>query len=229
MMEKLKIAVCDDEAGDLAQLIALVGEYDTECMLDIQVYSNSAELLQAADVDIVLMDIEMPAPNGFEAAKKLKARKDPPVIIFTTKSNAYALKGYGIAIRYLQKPLQEKPFYEAMDAAIGEAIAHRLTFEVNETTYAIRLQEIVYIEIYGHYASIHAGKDAYRIRSSLKEIVAKLPRGSFGIPHKSYVVNLEHVRSATNSEILLDNGTRIPVSRRKAAEFSQVLYRFLGR
>jgi len=30
-------------------------------------------------------------------------------------------------------------------------------------------------------------------------------------------------------EILLDNGIRIPVSRRKAAEFNQVLYRFLGR
>lgn len=229
MMEKLRIAVCDDEAEDLAQLSALLEAYDTECMLDIQVYSGSAELLQSGEVDIVLMDIEMPAPNGFEAAKKLKARKDPPVIVFTTKSNAYALKGYGIAIRYLQKPLQEQSFFEAMDAAIGEAVAHRLTFEVNETTYAIRLQEIVHIEVYGHYASIHAGNEVYRIRSTLKDIAAKLPRGSFGIPHKSYVVNLEHVRSATNSEILLDNGTRIPVSRRKSAEFNQTLYRFLGR
>ena len=229
MMEKLKIAVCDDEAGDLAQLIALLGEYDTECMLDMRVYSGAGELLKAEGVDIVLIDIEMPAPNGFEAAKKLKARKDPPVIIFTTKSNAYAVKGYGVAIRYLQKPLQEKPFFEAMDAAIGEAIAHRLTFEVNETTYALRLCQITHIEIYGHYASIHAEGEVYRIRSTMKEIAAKLPRGSFGIPHKSYAVNLEHVRSVTNSEILLDNGIRIPVSRRKAAEFNQVLYRFLGR
>lgn len=231
-MGNLRIAVCDDESIDLAKTVDLLKSYNSEQQFQVASFMNAGELLSSAknySFDIVLMDIEMEPLNGFDAAKYLIAMDSPPVVIFTTKSNAYTLKGYGIAIRYLQKPLVAQDLYEALDVAIAEASAHRLTIQVENTIHAIPLRDIHYIETFGHYAVIHTGKESFRLRSTLKEIMAKLPRGYFVPTHKSYIVNLEHIRNATATEIHLDNGAAIPIGRTKAQEFSQALYRFLGR
>lgn len=153
----------------------------------------------------------------------------PPVIIFVTKSSAYTLKGYGIALRYLQKPLARAAFEEALDASVHEAIAHRLYFTSEDRTVALPLREILYIEMFGHYAVVHTKNSEYRFRSTLKEIQAKLPQGYFALPHKSVLVNFDHVRSASKTEIKMDNDDIIPISRRRHQEFSDAFFRFLGR
>ena len=71
--------------------------------------------------------------------------------------------------------------------------------------------------------------EAYRFRSTLKEVMSRLPKGYFASPHKSYVVNLEHIRSATATEIVLDCGVVVPIGRKRMQEFNDALYRFLGR
>lgn len=231
-MGKFRIAVCDDEAVDLACEIELIREYDKGEQMHLATFVRAVDLLaeaQKAAYDIVFLDIEMPAPTGFDVAKKLIEFASPPVIVFTTKSNAYALKGYGTALRYLQKPLSRIDFFEAMDAAVREVTAHRFTFVIDDSTVTLPLKDIQYIEMFGHYAVVHESSKEYRFRGTLKEIMAMLPKGYFAMPHKSIVVNLEHIRSASSSEILLDNGDRVPISRRKQQEFNQAFYRFLGR
>ena len=231
-MEQLRIGICDDESEDLVYSLDLVKKYDRAQQFAVSTFLRASDLLEAAKnvpFDIVLLDIEMPSPNGFEAAQQLIKSNEPPSIIFTTKSNAYAVKGYGIAIRYLQKPITYDAISEAFDVAIAEANAHRLTIQVDNAIHAIRLRDVQYIEVFGHYAIIHTEKEAYRYRSSLKEIIGRLPRGYFSICHKSYVVNMEHIKSATSTEIVLDSGAVIPIGRTKAQEFNQAFYRFLGR
>lgn len=231
-MSKLRIAACDDEVLDLACMIELIREYDGGNQMHLSTFVRAIDLLDENEklaYDIVLLDIEMPPPTGFDVAKQLIDLANHPIIIFTTKSNAYALKGYGTALRYLQKPLVRADFFEAMDAAIREVTAHRFSFVLDDATITVPLSDIFYIEMFGHYAVLHDEKREYRFRSTLKEIMSVLPKGYFSMPHKSIVVNLEHVRSATSSEILLDNGDRVPISRRKLQEFNQSFYRFLGR
>lgn len=231
-MEQLHIAICDDESVDLVHALDLVSQYDTEQQFVVSTFLRAADLLAAtktASFDIVLLDIEMPPPTGFDVAQQLIQDSAPPSIIFTTKSNAYAMKGYGIAIRYLQKPIIYEAVSEALDVAIAEANAHRLTIQIDNTIHAIRLRDVQYIEVFGHYAVIHADKDSYRYRSSLKEIIGRLPRGYFAVSHKSYVVNMEHIKSATATEIIMDSGAVVPIGRTKAQEFNQAFYRFLGR
>lgn len=231
-MENLKIGICDDEPGDLAQILELVKLYDNENQLQVTTYLHAKDLLSAAKktcFDIVLLDIEMEPPTGFDVAKELIAMPEPPIVIFATKSNAYALKGYGVAVRYLQKPVAKEDFFEAMDVAVTDATAHRLTFQIDNTLISIRLRDVQYIEAFGHYTVVHTDQEAFRFRSTLKEVMAKLPKGYFVSPHKSYVVNLEHIRSATSSEICMSCGMKIPIGRKRMQEFNAALYRFLGR
>lgn len=231
-MEILRIGICDDETVDLDQVLSLLYEYDRERRFQTMTFFSAGKLFEENDAhpfDIVILDIEMEPPTGFEIAKKLIGLPNPPTIIFVTKSNAYAMKGYGVAIRYLQKPITKADFTEAMDAAIMDASAHRLTFEMDGSLVALYIRDICYVEVFGHYSIIHTHTKDYRIRSTLKEIAAKLPRQYFAAPHKSYVVNLEHIQSATATEIQMDSGSVVPISRSKAQDFNCALYAFLGR
>lgn len=231
-MSQLRIAICDDEASDLQHVLEMMRLYDANRQMSIQTFSHASALLEQANsegFDIILLDIEMTQPNGYDVAKELKKQPSPPVIIFVTKSSAYTLQGYGIALRYLTKPLDKDLFFEAMDAAVQEASAHRLTIVCDDTTVVLPMDEVLYVEMFGHYAQIHTAVQEYRFRGTLKEISAILPRQFFAQPHKSIIVNLSKIRSATNEEIRLINGERLPLSRRRLQEFHQALYRFLGR
>ena len=231
-MEQLRLGICDDETQDLAKIMEMVKQYDESNQLQIATFLHAKDLLcaaKASNFDITILDIEMEPPTGFDIAKELIATPNPPIVIFATKSNAYTLKGYGIAIRYLQKPIAPEDFFEAMDAAIADATAHRFTFQVDTALVSLHFREIQYIETFGHYAVVHTAESAYRFRSTLKDVVSRLPKGYFASPHKSYAVNLEHIRSATASEIMLDCGAVIPIGRKRMQEFNDVLYRFLGR
>lgn len=231
-MEQIHIAVCDDETADLAQTLDLVKQYDSVHHLCLTAFSRADDILREAKknlFDIVLMDIEMEPTSGLVAAKQLSGNVHPPVIIFTTKSNAYAMKGYGIALRYLQKPLCLEELSEALDVAISEASAHKLTIQIDNVVHAIPLRDVEYIEVFGHYATIHTQETSYRLRSTLRDLTAKLPQGYFISTHKSYIVNLEQIRSATSSEAILNCGARVPISRTKLQAFNRAFYRFLGR
>lgn len=231
-MDQLHIAICDDEIIDLSLTLELVKAYDSNSQLQITTFLRAADLMEKANqypFDIVLLDIEMEPPSGFDIAKELTSTDNPPIIIFTTKSNAYALKGYGIAIRYLQKPLLYEPLSEALDVAIADATAHRLTIQIESVWHTVRLRDVQYIEIYGHYANIYTDKRTFRLRTTLKEIMGRLPKGYFVPTHKSFIVNLEHITSVTTSEVNLDCGSLIPIGRTKAKEFNQALFRYLGR
>lgn len=229
-MGTLRIAVCDDEPLDLSNTIEMIKEYDKVKMFDIVPFTRASSLLNAADVfDIILLDIEMEAPNGYDAARQIAAAPAPPVIIFVTKSSTYTLKGYGIALRYLQKPLERTVLEEALDASVQEASAHWLSFTSDDQTVALPLRSILYIEMGGHYATIHTYSSEYRVRSTLKELQNKLPQGYFALPHKSILVNFEHVLSASKNEIQMDNGAAIPISRHRYKEFNDAFFHFLER
>ena len=231
-MSILRIAVCDDDPVDLANTIEMIEQYDKNKSFDIVPFAQASALLNETGpfaFDILLLDIEMEAPNGYEVAKQITAASSPPVIIFVTKSSAYTLKGYGIALRYLQKPLDKAIFEEALDASVQEATAHRLYFTSDDKTVVLPLRKILYIEMYGHYATIHTYSSEYRVRSTLRDIQNKLPQGYFSLPHKSVLVNFEHVLSASKNEIQMTNGAIIPISRHRYKEFNAAFFHFLER
>ena len=98
----MKIAICDDEPRDRALLSEYVFRIDSS--LNVQQFSSASDLLQAMEknfYEIVLMDIEMESPNGYDVASKLVQKRDKPLVIFVTKSNEYTIQGYGIAFRYI--------------------------------------------------------------------------------------------------------------------------------
>ncbi len=146
----MRIALCDDETAELNVLACLCKQYDRVKKFKIVSFSSAAELLQASKkmlFDIILLDIEMEKPTGFEVAQELVQHENPPIIIFATKSQAYCVRGYGIAFRYLVKPIQWDDFRDAIDAATMEIEANRLMLDVENGKCLIPVRDIIYRNI----------------------------------------------------------------------------------
>lgn len=82
-MGNLRIAVCDDEPMDLVQTITLIQQYDIGKSFDILSYARAVDLLKTAaekPFDVVLLDIEMETPNGYEIAKNLLCSRTLPLL-----------------------------------------------------------------------------------------------------------------------------------------------------
>lgn len=228
----MHIAICDDEALDLDSLHNVLRQYDTKKQFQVsEFYSAAALLVSAKEVsyDIAILDIEMDSPNGYEAALVLAKQPSPPLIIFATNSMDYTIRGYGLAFRYIPKPLTLEKLSPVLDAAVREIYADRFAFSVDGVSYVLRMKDIYYIEVYNHVTTLHTMDDEYSLRTSMKELLSQLPQGYFGMPHQSYIVNFTHIKTATTQEVVLTNGAHIPVSRRRQTEFIQQLHRYLGR
>ncbi len=225
----MRVAVCDDEQKDLDQILDAVSTYGA---LEISGFTNSKDLLDASErkpFDLVVLDIEMPGINGYDAAVKLRSLAKQPLIIFLTNSMAYTLRGYGVAFRYLTKPINQEQLHSALDSAIREVQANRFVFQVDGISRVIQMDEIYYLEVFNHHTVLHTMDQSFTFRATLKEILAQLPSGYFGVPHQSYVVNFIHIQTATGMDIQLTNGAVIPISRRKKLEFDRQFHQYLGR
>lgn len=114
----MNIAICDDYIQDLQLLQEYCEMYNSG--YTITTFSSAHKLYHACktvNYDIILLDIEMDSPNGYEIAKKLKSDNYKALIIFTTNSLDYAIRGYGVAFRYLTKPISYKYFCETIKSA----------------------------------------------------------------------------------------------------------------
>ncbi len=228
----MRIAICDDDPNDLAILHTAIQRFDKDKTLEVCPFTSASELFNAEKIqpfDIAILDIEMPSPNGYEIAKRLIEHHPAPIIIFLTNSMAYAIRGYGIAFRYLPKPIDSTQFDKALCAAICEATANRFFFSIDGTAHIIPIPDIYYFEVFGHQTILHTMSSSYAFRATLKDILKQLPPGYFGAPHQSYIVNFAHAKTATTKEIHLTNGVVIPISRRKQQDFEHQLYAYLGR
>lgn len=215
-MAKYTVAVCDDEKEDLSFIIRKITEYDTHQLFEIKTYTDGELLFdelksQKTSIDLLLLDIEMPS-NGFQLARNLQALPKHPMVIFVTRQHEYAVQGYGIAFRYLTKPLNDLLFKSAMDAATQELASRRFL-----------------VESYGHTILVHSkGKD-FQLRMNIQDAAKQLPKRCFTAPHRCYLVNMEHILYTSSDEIMLCNGAKLPISRRKRQEFNQAFNTYLGR
>lgn len=228
----MRVAICDDESKDLLELQTAIDQYDSADSIEISLFSSASELYAAAknkNFDIAILDIEMKAPNGYEIAKRLVDQKPVPIIIFLTNSMAYTIRGYGVAFRYLTKPINQEQLNRALSAAICEVTANRFVFSVDGTSHVVRMDDIYYFEVFNHHTILHTMDGEYTFRATLKDVLSKLPGGYFGTPHQSYIVNFSHVKTAKPKEVHLTNGAMIPISRRKQVDFENQFHAYLGR
>jgi len=228
----MKLAICDDCPNDLQLIEQLISEHFDSCVPELFTFDAAQQLFQfhsKTPFDLVILDIKMPEPNGFEIAKKLKKITPNILIIFVTQSMAYTVAGYGIAFRYVPKCNLNELLIPSITKAIEELDITYYELENDGNLSRIPTKEIIYIEVYNHNIILHTLHKQYCFRDSISNVYSQLPQKSFGIPHQSYIVNFEFISKLTPNEVCLTSNVKIPISRRRSQIFNQAFHRYLRR
>lgn len=226
----MKIAICDDEKSDSTRIEEFLIRYNPD--LEYELFRSAEELLNALEsrfYDLIFLDIEMGQINGFTAAKQIREREDKPLIVFTTKSSKYTIQGYEVAFRYLVKPVTYDNFSKVLKAALEQLTPQKITVEINGKNILVSTKDIYYFEVLNHNIKIHTQNGIYDFRDSLKNVELMLGGGTFIRPHHSFLVNLRHVMSISQANIIMKDGQKINISRKKKDDVLKMFHQFLRR
>lgn len=233
----MKIAICDDDTNDRAEIICILTKYadGKSCDFEYMEYKSGQMLLEALNenscLDIILLDINMSDMDGlFTASKIRKILPDIPIILITAFMS-YALDGYKVkANRFLVKDDLEMTLPDCMDDMMEELSQRNRTmiFEFEEGIRRLSLDNIIYIESFGHKAVFHTADSSYRQNKKLEFIEGELEKYDFVRIHKSYVVNLKYVMKVSNYSLTMQDGFNISVPRSRYANVKQAYARYRG-
>lgn len=227
----LKIAICDDEKQVLDQLGELLEQYRSTHFpeLNITSFSSAFGLLSAMECGqhfhIAILDVLMPNMNGIQAAQEIRRQDESMELIFLSSSREYAVDSYSVQARnYLLKPLTRDTFFKAMDHVISSmnpGTQHSFWVRDKEGGISrILPSRLLYCEVIRKDIVFHLA-DGHTItcRKSLIELMRDLGEEStFYQPHRSFLVNMDHVQRVTKNELILTGGITIPLARSKAQQ-----------
>lgn len=176
----------------------------------------------------IFLDADFCRLNGLELGAQLIRLSPKPVIVFTTQSLSYAVRGYGIAMRYLPKPITYETFSDVMKLAMERILPQKISIFSNGTQMFIPINEIMYFEVLRHQPLIHLSSgENISVRSTLTEAISQVPPSIFAQPHKSYYINMEYVDRLTQQNITMTNGDLIPIGRSRKSDFQHQLSEYI--
>jgi two-component system response regulator AlgR len=194
----MRIFIVDDEPPARNRLRDLL--HDCSAQLALEVVGEAGNGQEALDrltvipADVVLMDIRMPQMDGIELAQHLNKLPKPPVIIFTTAYDAYAIKAFELhAVDYLLKPIRLKRLFEALNRArdvvpvqievLRDLLPEpRKNLSIHERgkIHLIPIEQVLYLRAELKYITVRTAEREYLLEESLtdleKEFAARFVR-----------------------------------------------------
>lgn len=219
----MRIGICDDDIAQLQTISEILSSYrtpDNEPVI-FDCFSNASNLLDSLkpnSYDVLLLDILMPGFTGMDAAKDIRAEYESLPIIFLTSSPEFAVESYRVrAFDYLLKPIDPVFLTKALNRVYEHIVRSdpSFTFRLGRTVSSIPFNRIEYIEVRNHTLIFHQinGEELSLTGtlSDYEEIF--LNREEFFKTHRSFIVNLDNVRSVNNRELVTISESPVPIAR----------------
>jgi DNA-binding LytR/AlgR family response regulator len=187
-----------------------------ECSSAFEAYN----LLLAAPVDLLLLDIEMPGMSGLELTKNLTNKR--PVIIFISSKKEYAADAFDLNVAdYIIKPVTGLRFIQAIDKAREILDSNQEEVKLKEEEFVfirdsnivrrLKLDSVLFAEAMGDYVKLYTQEKFYAIHTTLKAVEERLPASRFLRVHRSYLVAINKIDSM-EAGVLIINRKPIPVA-----------------
>ncbi|UOY90275.1 LytR/AlgR family response regulator transcription factor [Bacillus glycinifermentans] len=237
----LKVLIVDDEMfarDELRYLLERTKEVDT--IDEAEHIEEAFDKMADQKPDILFLDIDLSGENGFDIAKRLKKMSAPPAVVFATAYDEYALKAFEVdAIDYLTKPFDEERIrqtikkYRRMHPENKEEKPpsghQRLALNVDESIVILDTSEIVYAGLKDGRVIVKTFDASYAVHDTLVVLEQKLPQSLFIRVHRSFLANMDHMKEVkpwfnSTYNLLMKDGSTIPVSRTYAKELKKLLH-----
>lgn len=232
-MNKIKSIIIDDEPLAIEIIENFASQIPfLEIIGTFQHPVDAILFLQNNMVDLVFCDIEMPEINGIQVIKNLDK---PPLFIIITAFRDFAIDSFEVGVfDYLVKPVRLDRFLKAVNKAhvfinlkteseIHQLNDDRIFIKTEGKLVKILLNEIIYIEAQGDYLKLVLKDQIYSTQVTLKSLEEILVSKSFYRLQRSFIINLEAVRSIHGNIVELTTGIQITMAPNKKEEFLRLL------
>lgn len=221
---KFKYLIVDDEP--LARKLIASHAFKIEGLELVGECGNAIEaanLLRNKSVDLLFLDIQMPEMTGFQFVNTLK---NPPAIILTTAFRNYAPEAFDLnVVDYLLKPISFERLLKSVNkffdretgkeksvATIALDEQRFVHIKADRKIYKVSEAEILYIESLDDYVKVHLKEMVLITRENISTLEEKLPYPPFVRIHRSFIININWVKTISHEGIAL-NGKELPFGR----------------
>ncbi len=234
----IKIAICDDDVLMRDSLGILINEYAKahKLVVNYEKFVSPLDLLDQIErgvrFDVLFMDVIMPGENGIDAASEIRNYDRNVKIIFLSSSPEFAVQSYSVGAYFYQlKPLSRDTFFKLMDSVLSTREKEKTTSLIlrckNGIT-RIDLNQLEYCEVMLRTLFFHLTD------GSLLESIGRMddlhrqlePKGNFIRPHRSYIVNMDHIKSMSYKSITMMCGDEIVIPRGKYSELKNAFIEY---
>jgi two-component system LytT family response regulator len=237
MSHLLRVVIADDEPLALSNLRALIArDADLRLVGDCGSGAEAVETVRRERPDLLLIDVQMPEVDGFDAIEQL-GTEVPPAVVFVTAYDQYALRAFDAgALDYLLKPFDDARFAQALarvkarldlrDDALAKV--RRVAVRSGRQVMLLEVSDIDWIGSADYCVELHVGTKAHLLRRSMSAVESEFQALGFCRVHRSAIVNLARVSALETgadgeSQVLLKGGARLPLSKRHRARLQERL------
>ncbi len=229
----IKVAICDDNeliAQQLENIIRSTCDRE-DIKVDTEIYYNGFSLekciLSEQRFDLIFLDIQMQKGNGISTAKNIRKMDENVIIIFVSSYDRYMMELFRLDVyAFIKKPIDEHSFSETF-LEVNRKICSKnvfFSFKYRNQEFKILCKDIIFFESRGRQINIY-GKSGQRyvFNGKLSDVEYRMEEGkiSFLRIHQSYLVNYFLIRSRTKSEVVLIDGTILPISEERQKKFNK--------
>lgn len=217
MKRKYNVLIVDDEFLARKLLTEYVSKIDYLNLIDTCADATKAmDVLNNEQIDILLLDIQMPDISGMEMLRLLKNK---PSVILTTAYSEYAVDAFSLGVvDYLLKPFDYARFVQAISKATNSNTSETPSDSTNDymmvkadyKLYKINFDDLLFIEGQHEYVTFHTKTKRITALYSLRNLEETLPKDKFVRTHKSYIVSIRNIEDIDKTNVTVA-GNKIPV------------------
>ena len=250
----MRLLIVDDEPLARHELRYLLEGFEqVGQVLEADDEVSTLAIVQDEAIDGVFLDIHLTAESGLDVAKKINQLDQPPMIIFATAYDEYALKAFERNARdYIMKPFDQARVKQAVmklhkaleqqtvsDSASEPATLQQKPTELPLESAAIPIysddrfqlvkpRDIMAIEVQQGSIILYLMNKVLTTQGTLKEWEEKLSNDPFLRVHRSYMIHIDHIKEIqpwfnNTYQVIMSDELKIPVSRTYLKTFKQVI------
>ena len=228
----MHVGICDD-CKEAREFLLEILKGCAEVRL-VSAFSEGGALLEATEdgvvFNLVFMDIDMPGMDGLTVGKRVKALSPSTALVFVTGYPQYALDAFECeAFHYLLKPVDAKKVKDVIRRLCERLTEKERFYVIKNRNEAIRisLSGLYYVECCGRHVVFHTEKGSYETVGRLKEVYEELKPCGFYQIHQGYLVNMDKISHFKGYDVILENGSPVPMSVRKRGEVLAAYARYI--
>lgn len=216
-MEELRVLIADDDAGMRTIMRKILGRVEGFALVaEASDGQTALDLVEMLKPDLVFLDVEMPALTGVECARAIQDLNPDIVIIFATAHDCYMSEAFEVyAFDYLIKPFKVERVIQTLERARERLLSRaarsapapavkprplsgRMMLRNRDGVSFVNLQDVLLIQREERSTVLYTLNDERYVTSdTLSDMEERLPNDVFFRCHKSYIINLNHIKDIT--------------------------------